>query len=426
MTSPTPFRWPLAVSTFSLADKLAIASWLVRSDRFTMGEKTAELEAAFSQFSGAHALMVANGSVANQLVFEIWKLRNPGVKPVVICPAVTWVSSITPALMAGMEIAFVDVNLKDLSFDYDMAERLVENHRAAGRKVILWPTALIGFAPDMTRLRRMARRHGADLYMDSCENTFSRVPAEHADAHAWAHPSQPLETQSILASADMTTTSCYLSHQVCTVEGGFVFFRRREDADLARMFRNHGLTRSLPADHAVRRSIEAANPTVDPQFLFGLPGTNLRPTDVHAMFGLRDFTRIPASVEHRNRIYRRFADGLDRSLFYLPPASETHVGFCLPIFVLKNDDSGGPGTTIRHVKRVLAAAGIEVRPVIGGCLPRQPIFAQYGPPSRYPNAEWIHWHGCYTGLHSGVTEAMVDELTTLLNDTVGGQLAEAA
>lgn len=413
-TTPPSFRWPLAVSPWTIPDKLAIAAWIVAQDRFTMGTKVAELEARFSQFAGAHALMVANGSVANQLVFELWKVRHPGIVPVVICPAVTWISSISPALMAGMEIALCDVNLTDFSLDYDMAERLVENHRAKGRHVILWPTALIGFAPDMQRLDRIARRHGADLFLDSCENAFSRVSVygpyitHPATLHEPARGTMGVLNQSILASADMTTTSGYVSHQWSTVEGGMVFFRHRADYDQGRLFRNHGLARSLAADHPTRLAVQAANPTVDPQFLFALAGTNMRPTDVHAMFGLRDFARIPQSIAHRNALYRAFHDRLDRHSYYLPPLSDSHVGFCLPVFT--RDASRVPA-----VKAALGAAGIETRPIIGGCLPLQPPFHAYGPASRYPNALWVHEHGVYTGLHGGVTVAMVEELCDLLN-----------
>lgn len=402
MTKPPSFRWPLAVNTFDLADKRAIADWLMGTDQFTMGAKVAEFEAAFSEFSGMHALGVSSGSTANQLVFEIWKTKNPGVKPVVIVPACTWISSVSPALMAGCDIAFCDVNLTDFAFDYGELERMLAHYTGHGRRVILFPTALIGFSPNMALLARMARHHGADLFLDSCENTFSQVPEVAADGYVTARTSR-----SILASAEMTTTSCYFSHQVVGVEFGFTFFRDRADFDLGRMFRNHGLSRSLPVGHPVRAATEAANPTVDPEFLFALGGTNLRPTDVHAVFGLRDFQRIPQARAHRNAIYWAFYEQLDQSHYYLPPLCETHVGFCLPIFTRRDN--------LREINAALVTAGIQRRPIIGGNLLAQPPFQTYGRPQDFPNAQWIHERGAYVGLHAQVTLEMVGELTTLLN-----------
>lgn len=402
--SQSPFRWPLAVSPFTLWDKLSIAKWLITSDRYTMGARVEELEAKFSEYSGAHALMVANGSLANQLVFELWKVKNPlAPKPLVIVPAVTWVSSITPALSAGMNIQFCDINLTDFSFDYEALEKILNEQ--AHRRIIIWPTALIGFSPDMHRLTEIAKKHGASLYLDSCENTFSRVP-NHFSVFQNMDGS-PTSSISILSSCDMTTTSGYMSHQVTSLEAGFVFFKNREDHDLGRMFRNHGMSRSLPPDHYLRRAIENGSPEVDPAFLFALPGTNLRNTDVHAVFGLRDFARIEASKAYREMIYDLFWKQLDRSLYYLPSKQDSHSAFCLPIF--RGDKKIG------FVKEALSNYGIEHRPIIGSNLLHQPIFRKYGKPEDFPNAEWLHQRGCYVGLHSGVTPAMVRELTDLLN-----------
>lgn len=390
----TAFDWPLASSPYTLWDRLKVAAWVARQDYYTMGPRVAELESEMSKLAGARALMVANGSLANQLVFELWKVKNPTADPrdtVVIVPAVTWISSITPALGLGFKVVFCDVNLDDFSFDYDMLANLLDTH--AARRVIVWPTALIGFVPDMARIHALAAKHGAaQVFLDSCENTLSYTD--------W--------NQSILASAEITTTSTYTSHQLCSVEGGFVFFRNEEDYALGRMLRNHGLTRSLAGDYlSARRVIEEANPSIDPSFLFAVPGTNLRPSDLHAAFGLCDIKRADQYRIHRTSLYRRFHEGINQARYYLPPLDESHVGFCLPIFARRGD--------IGAVKGHLNDLGIGTRPIIGANLLRQPPFKAYGDPAAFPKAEWIHEHGTYVGLSSHVTEDMVDGLVEELN-----------
>ncbi len=395
---PKPrFDWPLATAPFTLWDRLKVAAWVAKQDYYTMGPRVAELEAAMSKLSGVHALMVGNGSLANQLMFELWKVKNRDVDPretVVIVPAVTWISSITPALSLGFKVVFCDVNLDDFSFDYNMLANLLDTHAAC--RVIIWPTALIGFVPYMAHIKTLAAKHGAaEVFLDSCENTLSYT--------GW--------NESILASADMTTTSTYTSHQLCSVEGGFVFFRDEADYALGRMLRNHGLTRSLMGDWTeTRQSIEDANPTIDPAFLFAVPGTNLRPSDVHAAFGLCDIKRVDRYRVQRTTLYRRFHEGLDKDRYYLPPLSESHVGFCLPIFTTRDY----PGV-VNHIKQGLNREGIQTRPIIGANLLRQPPFKAYGRPEDFPKAEWIHERGCYVGLSSHVTEDMVDGLVDVLN-----------
>lgn len=411
------FAWPLSVSTFTLRDKLAIAWWLLRNDRYTMGAKTEELERRFSEWSGMYALCLSSGSAANQLVFELWKLKNPTVQSsnvVVIAPAVTWISAVSPAIHAGFDVRFCDVNLTDLSFDYVKLERMLKRVPKHSR-IIIWPTALIGFCPDMVRLRALAKQYNADLYMDSCENTLSRIDSPWAGGPT-----------SILASCEMTTTSCYFSHQCVMVEGGFAFFRNRADYELGKLFRNHGLIRSLGPSNPTAYEYAMRDPSIDPQFCFAVPGTNLRPTDVHAMFGLRDFARIDSSLAHRNRIYAHYhkritgselggwvtwskpgnCGGRSDSGYYLPPLTPSHSGFCLPIFT--------KGDNLEAIKTALRAASIEVRPLVGSCLLRQPALAGYGDPKDFPNAEWIHRHACYIGLHRDVIEADIDRLVDLL------------
>lgn len=389
------YRWPLAVSPFTLWDRLGIAAWVATNDRFTMGRKVDELEAKFAEMTKRWSLMVSSGSTANQLVFELWKVKNPAAAPpVVVCPAVTWISSISPAMMAGMEIAFCDVNLIDLSFDYGMLERLLTGE-LANRRVIIWPTALIGFSPDMPKLHELAARHGAaEVYLDACEHTLGLFE----------------DDTSIMASADITTTSMYLSHYICSVEGGMVCFKDEADYALARMFRNHGMTRSLPADHQLRRRFEVQHKEVDPQFLFAMAGTNLRPSDVHAAFGLADIKRAAQGAAQRVQLYAQFQLLLDPEKYYLPPPQRSHVPFCLPILVRDT-------AKLAQVKSALAGLKIERRPIIGGCLPGlQPPFKQYGPVERYPNALWLHRNGTYVGLHREVTPKMVRHLTNTLNE----------
>ena len=395
------YTWPLAVSPFTLLDKTKIAWNIISKDRYTMGERVVELERDFSQLSGRKALMVANGSVANQLVFELWKIKNPSIKPVVIVPAVTWISSITPAMMAGMDIVFCDVNLNDFSFDLESLKRIAKEQYDMGRRIIIWPTALIGWSPKMGKIASIAKEFKADLYLDACENTLAD-----ADVSNGLYNEEPKFSQ-ILASADITTTSCYLSHYICSVEGGFVFFKNQDDYDLAKMFRNHGMVRSLPQNHPMRVRIEAEASDVDPLFLFALPGTNIRPSDVHAMFGVADFKRLEKNRSHRIDIYNYYYNNLDKNKYYLPKPTNTHIAFCLPVFRMDSE--------LKRVKNSLGDAGIETRPIIGSNLLRQIPFKSFGKPEDFKNADWIHRHGTYVGLHHKVDFKMIDRLINILN-----------
>jgi CDP-6-deoxy-D-xylo-4-hexulose-3-dehydrase len=388
----TPIKWPLAVSPFTVKDRLRIAWWLLTQDRYTMGEKVAAFEAKFAAMTGRFTLGVSSGSMANQLVFDLWKFQNPGKHGIVIAPAVTWSTSITPAMHAGLEVRFCDINTTDFSFDYEKLEGMLKRIRNQERsaKPIIWPTALIGRAPDMGKIHDLANRYGAEVFLDSCENTLSMSGKV-----------------SILASAPITTTSCFFSHQVVAIEFGFVFFQFERDYEIAKMWRNHGMSRSLPSKLAIRQNFEASDLTIDPTFLFAVPGHNMRPSEINAMFGLIDFERMEETRVRRNTLYKRFWHKMGFSKHFLvPPLRDQDNAYCLPAFTLNWFCEGE--------KKLLRERGIEVRPIVGGNLTRQPAFKRAGvKPEDFPNAEWVHRRGFYVGLHHHVTEKQIDELASL-------------
>lgn len=389
-----PKEWLLSSDNFTLRDRLKIAGFILnKNNQLTMGPKVAEFENKMGQFAGVQCIGTSSGSTAIELVFQLFKIKNPKLdiknKAIVICPAVTWASSITPALMMGYNIEFCDINLNDFSFDYKQLESLLKKHKS--KKIIIWTTALIGFCPDFTQLISLKEKYDAELWGDFCENTLSNY-----------------NNQSIFQAVNISVTSCYFSHEITAIEFGFVFLKDKNDYDLAKMLRNHGLTRSLEKNNNFRLKIEKQNPTLDPLFLFGVEGTNWRPTDLHAMWGLQDFNRIHKYKQHRKFIYDYYHDLISPVLFYLPPKNDgvnEHIAFCLPIFS-KLDK-------LKSIKELLNTNKIHTRPIIGSNLVLQPPFKKYY--KKMKNAQWVHEHGCYVGLHYDTTTKDIDRLVSLLN-----------
>lgn len=391
------YRWPLAKDSFTLWDRLKVACFILnKNNQLTMGAKVKEFEDLMTQKYGVKALGVSSGSAANQLIFELYKQKYPEKfkNSLVICPVVTWISSISPAIMAGYNIKFCDINLEDFCFDYDKLEKILEKNKH--KNLIIWPTALIGHCPNFLKLQHLARQYEAELWGDFCENQFSNYKDE-----------------SIFQQVDVSSLSCYFSHMTTSVEFGFVFFKDNKDYEFGKMLRNHGLTRSLDDKSKLKQEIESKHSNIDKQFLFGNLGTNLRPTDCHAIWGLQDMKRADNYKEHRKRIYRYFFEHLFIGKYYWPDyykldcLGQETVGFCLPIFRI--DDK------IEEVKKVLNKNGISTRPIIGSCITLQPPFIKYHKEKEFVNGTWIHKHGCYVGLHNDLTFKDIDNLLNILN-----------
>ena len=271
--------WELATDSFTFLDRLKVAAFVLnKNNQLTMGPKVQEFERVMSEYTQCEALAVSSGSTANHLIFELWKQQNPEKfkNALVIVPAVSWVSNITPVLMAGYQIKFCDVNLDDFSFDYNKLDNILKENES--KTLIIWATALIGHCPNFVKLRKLARRFEAELWTDACEAQMCNCNLDYYN-------------QSILSVSRFTSLSCYFSHCTTSIEMGFVFFRNRKDYEYGRMLRNHGMIRSLSPDNEFRKKIEEKYSFIDKTFLFAVMGTNWRNSDMHAVWGLLDMKR---------------------------------------------------------------------------------------------------------------------------------------
>jgi CDP-4-dehydro-6-deoxyglucose reductase, E1 len=392
------YKWNLASDSFTFLDRLKVASFILNKNNIlTMGPKVEELENVMTEKYGVKALATSSGSTSNQCVFEIYKQLNPKKfeNTLVICPVVSWISNVSPVLMAGYKIQFCDINLDDFSFDYVQLETILEKNK--DKNLIIWVTALIGRSPNFNKLKELSRKYNTLLWGDFCEAQVTDYQGD-----------------TIFKQVDISTVSMYFSHFATSVEAGFIFFKDNDLYEYTKMFRNHGMTRSLNKDSKIKNSIENKYTHIDKQFLFGVLGSNFRLSDCHAIWGLQDMKRIDKYKKHRIDIYSYFYDKIvenrldDKYYIPRPGSSECgHVAFCLAIFT-KNE-------SVESLKRKLNENGIATRPIIGSCLTLQPCLEQYHDKNAFKNGLWVHERGCYVGLPSNLKRGDIDRLIKILN-----------
>lgn len=386
-------NWSLNVDNFTFADRLRVAAFVLnRRNRLTMHTKVFEFEQEFEKFSESYALFVSSGSTANTLLVETFKQLYKGPR-VVIVPTTTWSTSINPWIQAGYRIRFCDVNDKDYSLDLKRLEEIL----AVEPNAVVFATSLIGLVPDLDALQSLCDAYKAKLFLDNCENTLGTYKGK-----------------SILSFAT-NTTSTYFGHQICSIEGGFLFTKDFEFYMTAKMIRNHGLIRSLgqsPAELRERIQWVSEFPGVDTQFFFARIGSNFRNTEVNALFGLLDFKRRDAYKKHRRDMYQFFYQEIDHDKFIVPAIDDEdkeHVPFCFPIICREKNDRD-------NLTKELADRKIEYRPIVGGNLLAQPIYAPYAENVENQNSRMLHNRGLYVGLHHQVNPTHVKILTDIANN----------
>ena len=117
--------WPLQENFLDNKSKNDLIKFIKNNSRFTQFEKVKEFENKFSKWNGSkYSVFVNSGSSANLIIVESCKeIFNWKNNDEVIVPSVTWPTTITPIIQAGLKPIFVDINLDDFSFDYSQLKK---------------------------------------------------------------------------------------------------------------------------------------------------------------------------------------------------------------------------------------------------------------------------------------------------------------
>ena len=378
---------PLSVPLYG-AEEVSGALTTMLDQNVTMGARVREFEREFADFVGAkHAIMVNSGSSANLLALAV--LSNPSLPGAlrpgdeVIVPAVTWATTIAPILQQGCIPVMVDIDQNTLNLVPEDLERALSNRTRA-----VMPVHLLGNPVDMTPLMEFAEQHDLWVVEDTCESLGSSV-----------------DGRMVGAFGHCGTYSFYFSHHITTIEGGMLVTSDDRIADLARSMRAHGWTR----DMVQREEIEAANPWIDPRFLFVNVGYNFRPMELQAAFGLVQLRRLESFNEARRANAAYLLDGMAPLAEHLDFVTEqegarsTWFGFT----VMARD-----GEIKRRLSDHLEAQGIATRPIVAGNLAIQPAFRDnpHRTVGHLAGATQVGERGLFIGNHPNLSMEQLDHI----------------
>lgn len=379
-------EWKLNDSNFSFFDRIKIALFFLNKKNFwTMNKEVSAFEKEMAKYIGTkHAIFVSSGSTANTLIAMYLKDKFfSEYKKNIVFPSTTWTTSIAPFVREGFNPCFIDINLNDFSIDLNQLESYLKKNSETTACIFI--TSLIGFCPNINKLKEMSAKYKVKIMMDNCENTFGNF-----------------ENQNI-SSFFTSTTSTYFGHQLQSVEGGFIFTNDISEYEYFIMARNHGMTRALSNPE------KYLNKDVDSRFDFYYIGNNFRNTDINAFIGRLDFKRKDKLKSKRIEIYKFFKNNLKDNI-YLPEINKTyeHVPFCLPL-IFRNKE------TKQKVENFCRDNNIETRPIISGNLLKQTCYKKYGDYLNYPNSQKLHDFAFYVGLHYNVSKKNVLSLVNFIN-----------
>ena len=375
----------LAGNTISQQDLDELSDWMRTGPQLTKGPMTQQFENEFAKQVGAsRAVFVNSGSSANLLAVAVAKQSGRLRNLKALCPAVGWVTTLTPFLQLGFDVRLVEADSEGLGLDIVDLEKQIVEHEPS----ILILVHVLGHANKMAQILALCQKYDVFLVEDSCEALGS------TDATGrW-----------LGTLGDIGTYSFYYGHHISTIEGGMAVTDDEELYQLMLSVRSHGWSRDLEGSRQDELKKEWQIDEFANLYTFYFEGFNLRSTDLQARLGITQLSRLPAITDIREENFRFYRE-------------------LLPRFWAQSSDSARTssfafGTFVRDrfsLSQELERHGIESRPLICGNLGRHPFWLREHEPFVAPVADLVHSNGLYLPNHADLTHAEIETICSVVN-----------
>ena len=232
----------------------AISSGYISS----VGKFIEEFENKFEEYIGqGYAVAVSSGTAALQL-----GLSTLGIKrgDEVILPNFTFGGSINSIINSGANPVLVDINEGDWTINIDEIKKNINKKTKA-----IMPVHIYGQPAKMDEIRKVAKDHNLLIVEDCAE----AIGARYKDSIIGTH-------------GDCSCFSFFANKTLTTGEGGMAIFRKKKDADRAKILRDHGMSKEKKYWH---------------QF----SGFNYRMTNMQAAIGVAQIKKIEIMLKNKKK-----------------------------------------------------------------------------------------------------------------------------
>lgn len=381
-------RIPLMRSTFFDEERTRrkLADFILTAPRLSMGSECAAFEKAFATYQERkHAVLVANGSVANLGLIQA--LLNQGALKrgdKVGVSAVTWATNVMPLMQLGLTPVALDCSIDHLN----VTSAELARHISGLQAVFL--TNALGFCGDIDAIAALCKKQGVILIEDNCESLGTRYKGK------------------LLGNFGLASTfSFFVGHHLSTIEGGMICTDDDDLADMLRMVRAHGWDRNLaPAKQQALRKKHGID-DFHARYTFYESAYNIRTTEIAGFLGTLQMPMLEDTIVTREKNFRAFKAAAEgRSDLYFPLHTD-HIerisNFAMPVICRSEE-------ILRKAITRYEAAGVEIRPVIAGDVTEHPFWTNHLPKASCRDAKVIHAQGFYFPNNPDLT---ADEVTLL-------------
>lgn len=371
--------------------KKLLVDFINASEQLSIGNECRKFEKSFAKYQGRkNCIMVNSGSSANlavvQALLNIGKLNKGDA---VGFSAITWSTNVMPLFQLGLTPVPIDIELDTLNVS---SSKLLETLQNIDIKM-LFLTNLLGFCDDIDEIKRICQKKKIILIEDNCESLGTVYKGKKLGNFGLA-----------------STFSFYVGHHMSTIEGGAICTDDPELEMMLQMVRAHGWDRNLTEKKQLKvRTKHGINSSFYSRYTFYDLGYNLRSTEINGFIGNTQIKYINEINKKRSDNFLRIAKVLYKNKNYYP-LRFNHIdfvsNFAVPI-VCKS-------SKIRDELIKKCEGKIEIRPVVGGDMTKQPFFKKYVPLfSQFQwdsNAKLVNENGLYFGNNPELTNDEIESI----------------
>ena len=357
-------KYPMAVDTIDEQDISDLIEWLQTNPRLTQGDLVEEFQQEWADWLGVkHAVFVNSGSSANLLMYYTLLASRALVNRKVVVPAVSWATTVAPAIQFGFEPIMCDAEPKTFGLDPNRLEDILK--RDEPDAVIL--VHVLGVPCDMEAIMSLKEKYGFYLMEDACAATGSKYDGQYVGT--FGH---------------LSSFSFFFGHHLSTIEGGMVCTNDSRLKAILRQLRSHGWAKDLSQDEEDWQAREYRVDGFNRPFTFYYPGFNLRSTDLNARIGLSQMKKADEVIARRIENHKVYQEHLTPDAgFMLQQNDRAEIASIACVALAQSPE---------HRARVtdqLTRRGVETRPLGGGNMSRQPFWRKEFPEQNFPVADRI-------------------------------------
>ena len=379
----------LVKDTIDFDDITKLIEWLKTNPRLTKGELTTTFEDLWSKWLGCkYSVFVNSGSSANLAAIYSLILSGKLKNNKIIVPAVSWVTTVTPAIQLGLTPIMCDCDKDNLGLDIDHLKTLIKEENPS----VIILVHVLGFPNHMKEIIELCEENDILLIEDTCESIGSKYGDKHLGTFG-----------------DLSTFSFYFGHHMSTIEGGMVSTNDEDLYHILLSIRSHGWDRDLPQKKQVELRDKYNINNFRALYTFYYPGFNLRATDLQAFIGLGQLDKLDMIVENRNKNFLRYKNEIKNPEWNVQEPEGSFVSnFSFPI-ITKN---------ISKLVEELTDNDIECRPLICGSINEHPFWYERYGHSDLPKSKRVHEYGLYLPNNHEMTEEELNKVIEIVNNNI--------